>query len=61
MIIDVHVHAFPHQGTSAGYKDVQTHLMIQQSKVKLKDKKQVQIGEVMGSVRKTIEAKRKNQ
>jgi len=33
MIIDVHVHAFPHQGTSAGYQDVQTHLMIQQNKI----------------------------
>ena len=33
MIIDVHVHAFPHQGTAAGYQDAQTYLKIQQSKV----------------------------
>ena len=33
MIIDVHMHAFPHQGTAAGYPDVKTHLMIQQNKI----------------------------
>lgn len=35
MIIDVHVHAFPHQGSAAGYKDAKTHLMMQQSYVEI--------------------------
>jgi len=30
MIIDVHGHVFPHHGSASGYKDVSTHLMIQQ-------------------------------
>lgn len=30
MIIDVHAHVFPHHGSAAGYKDIVTHLMIQQ-------------------------------
>ncbi len=33
MIIDVHVHAFPHQGGAVGYEDVKTHLMKQQRSV----------------------------
>jgi len=31
MIIDVHAHVFPHHGTAAGYENVETHLMMQQS------------------------------
>ena len=33
MIIDVHAHVFPHQGGAAGYKDAETHLMMQQDLV----------------------------
>ncbi len=33
MIIDIHAHAFPHQGGAAGHKDAQTYLMMQQSRV----------------------------
>jgi len=30
MIIDVHAHAFPHQGGTCGYEDTKTHVMMQQ-------------------------------
>jgi predicted TIM-barrel fold metal-dependent hydrolase len=33
MIIDMHAHAFPHQGGAAGYRDVQIQLMRQQNMV----------------------------
>ena len=33
MIIDAHIHAFPHFGGASGYTDVRTHLMIQQSTI----------------------------
>jgi predicted TIM-barrel fold metal-dependent hydrolase len=33
MIIDAHAHVFPHQNSAAGYPDVGSHLMAQQSEV----------------------------
>lgn len=33
MIIDAHAHAFPHHGGASGYKDVQTHLKMQQKTI----------------------------
>lgn len=35
MIIDAHIHAFPHQGSAAGYPDAAAHLKVQQSAVKM--------------------------
>jgi len=31
VIIDAHAHVFPHHGSPAGYKDIKTHLMMQQA------------------------------
>ena len=33
MIIDAHIHAFPHFGGASGYKDVKTHLMMHQNTI----------------------------
>jgi predicted TIM-barrel fold metal-dependent hydrolase len=33
MIIDAHAHVFPHHGGASGYKDVKTHLLMQQKTI----------------------------